>query len=60
MSSVSRWNFQPSVLSMTWRLKRKPVPEMAQLVPMSIRELFRYRDSRMNHRAYPAEIQLSP
>ena len=41
MSSVSRWNTQPLVLSMTLRLKRNPVPEMAQLVPMSIRELLR-------------------
>ena len=51
MSSVSRWNFQPLVLSITWRLNRKPVPDTAQLVPRSIRELFRYRDSRINHRA---------
>ena len=41
MSSVSRWKGQGPVSSSTARLKRKPVPETAQLVPSRLRAWLR-------------------
>ena len=58
MSSVSRWKGQPPLSRTTWAETKKPVPEMAQPVPICIREKFKKRASRKNHREYPAEIQL--
>ena len=58
MSSVSRWNFHPPYRRTISLEIKKPVPEMAQLVPSIMRALFRYFASRRNHSEYPAVIQL--
>ena len=58
-SSVSRWNFQPLLRSITSLENMNPVPPTWQLEPMTILDVLRNRDSRMNHRAEPEETQLS-
>ena len=51
MSSVSVWKSQPCMPWMTRELTIQPEPEMAQLVPRSMRELLRNLASRRNHSA---------
>jgi uncharacterized membrane protein YvbJ len=50
ISSVRRWNGQPPFSRITSPDTRKPVPEIAQLVPRSILGKFKKRASRRNHK----------
>lgn len=60
MSSVSVKKFQPPISSSSARVKPKPVPLTAQVVPSIMRAALRCTESCRYHSAYADEIQLSP
>ena len=60
MSSVRVKKFQPPVSRSSSLVNPKPVPLTAQVVPRAIRERFKWADSWIYHRLYPALSQLLP